>query len=164
MAPPAILIIFLCCLTGAAASTSVKAEKIKRAHIDDKQNVHIITARDRHTQVTDKGNSTELKLAPDNETVAWLVVNKWTAEGDIGPGAGELVIYRSGKITSIKCSPFIRDYWFWQDGRQIAIDCGGRHFAGREILYDTRTLKEVASFDQNDVPMEKRPDWSNSSN
>lgn len=115
-------------------------------------------------QITNKGNSAELKLAPDNETVAWLVINNWIAEGYIKPGSEELVIYRGGKINSIKCSPFIRDYWFWKDGRQVAIDCGGRHFAGREILYDAATLKEVSSFDQNDIPMEKRPNWSNSEN
>jgi hypothetical protein len=103
-----------------------------------------------------------LKLAPDNETVAWLALNTWKAEGDGRPGSEELVIYRNGKLASIKCTPFIRDYWFWQNGSQIAIDCGGRHFAGRELLYDTRTLRELASFDQAEVQLEKRPDWSNS--
>lgn len=161
---PAILIGFLCCLTVATASNSINAEKLKRVYLDDKQNVHVVTARNQHTQITNKGNSTELKLAPDNETVAWLVINNWIAEGDIKPGSEELIIYRDGKIASIKCSPFIRNYWFWKDGRQVAIDCGGRHFAGREILYDTATLKEVSRFDQNDVPMEKHPDWSNGDN
>lgn len=164
LALPASLIGLLCCLTVAVASNSINSEKLKRVYLDDKQNVHVVTVRDHHTQITNKGNSIELKLAPDNETVAWLVINNWIAEGDIKPGSEELVIYRGGKTASIKCSPFIRDYWFWKDGRQVAIDCGGRHFAGREILYDTATLKKVSSFDQNDVPMEKRPDWSNGDN
>jgi hypothetical protein len=51
--------------------------------------------------------------------------------------------------------------WFLRDGNQVAIDCGGKHFAGREILYDTRTGKELASFDEADVPMNQRPQWSN---
>jgi hypothetical protein len=154
----------MCFLAGAAAPARSNAEKLKRAYLDDKQNVHVVTARGHHTQVTNKKNSAELKLAPDNETVTWLVMNNWTAEGDIGPGSEELVIYRNEKVTSIKCGPFIRDYWFWKNSNQIAIDCGGRHFAGREILYDTKTMKEASRFDQNDVPMEKRPDWSNADN
>lgn len=148
----------------ANANANANAEKLKRAYLDNKQNVHIVTARDHHAQLTHKGNSAELKLAPDNETLAWLVMNNWTAEGDIGPGSEELAIYRNGKIGSIKCSPFIRDFWFWKKGSQVVIDCGGRHFAGREILYDTTTLQEVSRFDQNDVPLEKRPDWSNGDN
>jgi hypothetical protein len=76
-------------------------------------------------------------------------------------GSEELLIYRDGETASLKCTPFIRDYWFWQNGGQVAMDCGGRRFAGHEILYDTRTLKELARFDQAEVPPGKRPDWSN---
>jgi hypothetical protein len=146
------LISFSICAT---APSSSNAEKLKQAYLDDKQNVHVLTAHGHHAQVTNKKNSTELKIAPDNETVAWLVMNNWTAEGDIRPGSEELAIYRNGKADSIKCRPFIRDYWFWNNGSQVAIDCGGRHFAGREILYDTKTLKEISRFNQNDIPMEK---------
>jgi hypothetical protein len=49
------------------------------------------------------------------------------------------------------------------NGNRIAIDCGGLHFAGREILYDVKTLKELDSFDQMTVPTNKRPTWSLSS-
>jgi len=137
------------------------AGTLKETYLDKKNNVHVITGNGRHQQITHMGNARKLKLANDGNTVAWLVMNAWVAEGDIKPGSEELVIYRDGKAASIKCTPFIRDYWFWQNGEKIAIDCGGRHFAGREILYDTRTLKELATFDQAEVPLEKRPDWSN---
>lgn len=43
---------------------------------------------------------------------------------------------------------------------QIAYDCGGMHFAGNEVLFDTRTLKEIAHFHQGDVDLDKRPAWS----
>jgi hypothetical protein len=138
-----------------------KAGTLKETYLDQKNNVHVITSKGQHQQISHKGNARRPKLAHDGETVAWLVTNAWTAEGDIKPGSEELVIYRGGKTASIKCTPFIRDYWFWQNGEKIAIDCGGRHFAGRDILYDTRTLKELATFDQAEVPLEKRPDWSN---
>jgi hypothetical protein len=138
------------------------AGTLQKTYLDHKNNVHFVTKAGRHQQITNNGNASMLKLAPDSETVAWLVMNKWTADGDDKPGSEELVIYRNGKTASIKCTPFIRDYWFWQNGDKVAIDCGGRRFAGREILYDARTLKEIESFDQAEVPLAKRPDWSNS--
>lgn len=153
-----------CALLALSFTLNVKAEALKSVYLDEKKNVHVVTAHGTLHRLTDKGNATSLKLAPDGETVAWLVMNPWAAEGDDGPGSEELVIYRNKKVNSIKCRPFIRDYWFWMNGSQVAIDCGGRHFAGREILYDTRTLKELSSFDQAEVPLEKRPAWSNNDN
>lgn len=144
----------------AAVAPRADAETLKKVYLDQKNNVHLITGDGKHHQVTNKGNAALLKLAPDNETVAWLVLNTWKAEGDNKPGSEELAIYRKGKHSSIKCSPFIRNYWFWSNGKQIAIDCGGRRFAGREILYDAITLKELASFDQANIPLEERPRWS----
>lgn len=147
-----------------AADNAGSAEAVKNAYVDPKGSVHILTQEGQHRQITHGGRAGMLKLAPDKETVAWLVLRSWVAEGDDIPGSEELIIYRDGKINSIRCTPFIRDYWFWKNGDQIAIDCGGRHFAGREILYDTRTLKEIAAFDQADVPLAKRPDWSSDEN
>lgn len=144
--------------------TEPSAETLRKVYLDQKNNVHLITGEGKHRQVTNKGNAALLKLAPDNKTVAWLVLNTWKAEGSDLAGSEELVIYRKGKQTSIKCTPFIRDYWFWVGGKQIAIDCGGWRFAGREILYDVHTLKELASFDQADIPLEKRPNWSSNQN
>ncbi|MFC3460559.1 hypothetical protein [Massilia haematophila] len=144
-------------------TSQAQAEALKRVYLDKKNNVHLQTKQGRDRQVTRKGSASMLKLAPDNETVAWLVLNTWTAEGDDKPGSEELVIYRNGKSASIKCGPFIRDYWFWQNGNQVAIDCGGRRFAGREILYDVKTLKKLETIDQAEVPIDKRPEWSNSS-
>jgi len=143
-------------------SSYVEAEGLKRVYLDQKNNVHVLTQLGERRQITQNGKASMLKLSPDNQTVTWLVLNTWKAEGDDKPGAEELVIYRNKKSASIKCTPFIRDYWFWKNGRQIAIDCGGRHFAGREILYDTNTLKELANFNQAELRLEKRPDWSNS--
>jgi hypothetical protein len=135
-------------------------ETVRKAYLDQQKNVHVITTAGKDRKLTHKGNADSLKLAPDNRTIGWLVLNTWTAEGDDGPGSEELMIYREGKLASIKCAPFIRNYWFWKRGAQVAIDCGGRHFAGREILYDARTGKEVARLNQANVPLEKRPDWA----
>jgi hypothetical protein len=69
--------------------------------LDKNKNVHIVTSRDHDIQVTTKRNATSLKIAPDNETVAWLVMNNWIAKGDDEPGSEEIVIYHSGKISSL---------------------------------------------------------------
>jgi hypothetical protein len=151
-------------LAHCSAITTVNAETLKKVYLDKNKNVHIVTSRDQDIQVTTKRNAASLKIAPDNETVAWLVMNSWIAEGDDEPGSAELVIYQSGKISSIECRPFIRDYWFWKSGTQIAIDCGGRRFAGTETLYDIKTAKKISSFYEGDVPLDKRPDWSNGDN
>jgi hypothetical protein len=154
------LVAFACTLALTLPVPEAMGETIRKAYLDQQKNVHVITTAGKDRTLTHKGNADSLKQAPDNRTIAWLVLNTWTAEGDDGPESEELMIYRDGKLASIKCDPFIRNYWFWQRGAQVAIDCGGRRFAGREILYDTRTLKEVASLDQAKVPLEKRPDWA----
>ena len=141
--------------------TIADAEALKKAYLDSRGNVHIITERGKHQRLTHEGNATSLKLAANNETVGWLVKNSWTLPGGKAAGSEELVVYQHGKAASIKCTPFIRDFWFWENGDQVAINCGGLHFAGREILYDTRSLREVASFDEADVPLSSRPNWSN---
>lgn len=142
-----------------ALSSNVYSQDIKRAFLDRNHNVHIIDYSGSQHQLTHAGNARSLKLAANN-AVAWLVMNDWVADGDDVPQSQELKIYLKGKTRSIKCGMFIRDHWFWQDGDQIAIDCGGRHFAGWEYLYDIKTLTIIASFDQADVPLEKRPAWS----
>ena len=153
-----------CFLYGASATFNASAETVKRAYIDKRKNVHVVAVGGRDIQVTTKGNAADLKTAPDNKTVAWLTMNDWVAEGDVKPGSEELVIYRNGKAFSINCTPFIRDYWFWQKGDRVAIDCGGRRFAGRDILYDVKTLKKIESVDQAGIPFHKRPAWSRGDN
>jgi len=141
--------------------TIADAGGLKKAYLDSKGNVNVITGEGKHQRLTHEGNVTSLKLAANNETVGWLVKNSWMPPGEKIAGSEELVIYQHEKAVSIKCTPFIRDFWFWQNGSQVAINCGGLHFAGREILYDTGSLREVSSFDEADVPLNSRPDWSN---
>jgi hypothetical protein len=119
-------------------------------HVDEAGRVHLLTSAGKHLRLA--GPAANAQLAPDGDSAAWIV-----------PGAGELRLYRHGKTRAIKCEPVIRDFWFWKNGSRIAIDCGGSHFAGREILYDSATLKQLESFDQATVPTEKRPEWSSSS-
>jgi len=136
---------------------------LKQTYLDGKQNVHVVRSDGKDIQVTQKGHKANVKLSSDGNTVAWLVSHTWKVEGQTETGSSELVVYRNGKARTIKCEPYIRDYWFWKKGSRVAIDCGGAHFAGREILYDTNTLKELETVDQSVVPTKDRPIWSASS-
>lgn len=149
------LIGFLAALGGSAHAVTYKS-----IYLDDDQNVHIITSKGVDLRLTKAGKAEKVGLSPDRETAAWLLKNSWNAPDQSMPGASELIVYRQGAIRSIKCEPFIREYWFLMKGKLVAIDCGGLHFSGREYLYDVRTLKEIATFDQAIVPANKRPTWS----
>jgi hypothetical protein len=146
-----------------ALSVPVQAGDLKNAYVDGAGKVHIVTSAGKDIPMTGGGRAAQPKLAPDGGSAAWMVMNAAPAEGETKPGSSEVRLYRDGKTRAIKCEPFIRDFWFWKKGGRIAVDCGGSHFAGREILYDAKSLKQLESFQQADVPVEKRPDWSSSS-
>ena len=133
---------------------------LKNVYIDNEKNVHIISAEGRDEKISKSGDAADATLSPDKRSAAWRVLTAWIAEGDTEPGASQLAIYRDGQLRHIKCEPFIRDYWFWMQGRLVAIDCGGRHFAGTQSLYDIDTLRMLESFFQPDIPEDRHPVWS----
>ncbi|WP_154668166.1 hypothetical protein [Pseudoduganella violaceinigra] len=145
----------------AVACSSAYAGSLANAYIDDARNVHVVTAAGKDLQLTSDRQAKKVRLSAEGESVAWLVAPPADAGDEEGPA--ELRIYSRGRTRSIKCEPVIRDFWFWKQGSHIAIDCGGTHFAGREILYNVRSLKKITSFDQAEVPVEQRPKWSASS-
>jgi hypothetical protein len=151
---------FSAVVLAAILNTQATSAELDRVYVDDKQNVHVVTVSGSDLQVTNGGHRAKPVLSPDGKTAAWLVNQTWIAAGATESGASELVIYRHGRARSIKCEPFIRDYWFWKRGSRIAIDCGGAHFAGHEMLYDVRTLRKLDSFEQATTPPDKRPAWS----
>lgn len=146
-----------------AACSHATAGTLKQAYLDEMQNVHVVTSAGLDLKLTASGQGSEVKLSPDGDSVAWLVRSSAAASEESGAGSSKLAIYHHGSVRTIECGPYVRDYWFWMKGRRVAIDCGGRHFAGREILYDVNTLRVIASFDQAIVPVERRPAWSSSS-
>lgn len=148
-----------------AISVDCLAEPLsfEKVYVDNHKNIHVVTSTAKDIRLTNSGYGINASLSPDGKTAAWLVNNNLSSSGDTSPSASELKIYRNGRIQSIRCEPFVRDYWFWRKGRNIAIDCGSLHFAGSEILYDIATMKEIERFDQATVPPEKRPQWSISS-
>jgi hypothetical protein len=146
-----------------ALCAQAQAAALKRVYVDDGGKVHLVTSAGKELLVQQPERAANAKLAPDGDTAAWMVMAAAPAQGETEIGSSEVRLYRDGKSRSIKCEPFIRDFWFWKKGSRIVIDCGGSHFAGREVLYDAKSLKLLESFNQDDVPVEKRPDWSSSS-
>lgn len=143
-----------------ALSALANDERLNKIYIDKSKNVNVISFNGRKSKLTRHGRATRATLSEDRRTAAWLILHDWTAEGDRFPGASKLYVYRNGKTKIIECNPFIRDYWFWEGGEKVGIDCGGRHFAGILSLYEVSTGKELESFDQSDIPENKRPAWS----
>lgn len=152
-------IVLLICTAPCYASNTGNSS-VQAIYVDKTNNVHLVFRDGRDRKISSGGNAASATLAPDNRYAAWLVLNARADEGDAGAGASRLAVYRHGRLRYIKCEPFIRDYWFWMEGKQIAIDCGGRHFAGTLILHDADTLQAVASIVQADVPEDQRPAWS----
>jgi len=151
----AALVMSVDCLAGALG--------FEKIYVDSHRNVHFVTSAANDIRLTNYGDGVIASLSPDGKTAVWLVNNTLSSTEGKSPSASELIFYRDGRIRSIRCEPFIRDYWFLRKGRNIVIDCGSLHFAGSEILYDIASGKEIERFDQATVPPEKRPQWSMSS-
>ena len=139
-------------------SSPASAGSLAKAYADKSNNVHVVTASGKDIRLTTDRRADDVRLSPDGESASWLVLSYFAADGRKWPT--ELQVYHAGRTRSSKCGMIVREYWFWKDGSHVATDCGGLHFSGIETLYEVRTMKEVDSFDQAEVPVEKRPEWS----
>jgi len=135
-------------------ASAARAQNLADAHIDRRGNVVVVGKDGRPTMVTSKGGCERLVAAKDRRTVAW---SRSTRKGSA------VFIYRDGVVRQIDGNPFVRDYWFVDGGRKVAVASGGLHFAGWESLYDVATMKLIDEFNQNTTPAESRPWWSTSS-
>ncbi|RIX48950.1 MAG: hypothetical protein D3M94_03330 [Rhodocyclales bacterium GT-UBC] len=142
----------------AAFMSPVHAGTWSRIFLDGKGHAFLVKADGKMLRVSKHGRALNPKLAPDGETAAWLLVGRG---GEGAADASELAVYRHGRIRKIRCDPLIREYWFWQNGSYLVLDCGGRHFAGRNVLYEIASLRQVESVDQAKLPVEQRPAWAN---
>lgn len=136
-----------------------EAADIQQVHASGKHVTLVMTGGDSR-KVRERYAVRDARVAPDGMASAWLLADIVLEEPAGEVGASTLVVYRKGKRRTLPCGQLIREYWFVENGRKIAYDCGGRHFAGNEVLFDIRTLKEIARFHQTDVATNKRPAWS----
>lgn len=140
---------------------SATAADYKAAMVRGKQ-VQVLTTAGKTITVRERYPVQDVHVAPDGMAVAWLLEDLTMADAPGEKGVSTLVVYSKGKRRTLTCGQLIRQFWFHQQGQQIAYDCGGRHFAGMEVLFDTRTLKELARLYQGDVAHDQRPAWSRS--
>ncbi|WP_348260647.1 hypothetical protein P8935_12625 [Telmatobacter sp. DSM 110680] len=89
----------------------------------------------------------------------------WTLNGPLPDRPNEefpftLVLARNGRVVrKIEGSPFIWNWIFWSDGKQVAYESGPLHFSLQCTLADVKTGKEVASYDCfHGIPADA-PDW-----
>ena len=138
----------------AAFGSDARGQNIADAYIDQRGNVVVVGKKGRLTRVTAKGGCEQIAVAKDRGAVAW---SRSTRKGSA------VFIYRDGVVRKIEGNPFVREYWFVDGGRKIAVASGGLYFAGWESLYDVATLKLIDEFNQYTTPMVSRPSWSISS-
>lgn len=135
------------------------AADFKQAQASGKQ-LRLTTASGKVVTIKEHHAVRALRLAPDGMAAAWLLDDEVSDSPAGARYAATLVVYRKGQRATLACKQAIRAYWFVQQGKHIAFDCGGHHFDGDDVLFDTVTLKEIERFHQADVPSEKRPPWS----
>ena len=145
-------------ITILAACSNAGAGNLVKAYADKANNVHVVTASGKDLKLTSDGRAADVRLAPDGASASWLSLSYFAADGRKWPT--RLHVYHGGRTRLAECGGIIREYWFWKGGTHVATDCGGLHFAGIETLYQVGTMMEVDSFDQAEVPLEKRPEWS----
>ena len=127
---------------------------INRAYKDAQNKVRIVNRAGKQVAFFPGTRARDLCLSHDRTTQAWIVRVF---------GNDQLTLYRNHKTHIIQCAGVISNFRFVNQGRQACIDCGGAHFAGEEILYDTATHAKLASVDQGTVILGQRPPWSQNS-
>ena len=147
-------LILLALTSCATFGAQLRARDIADAYIDSRGNVVVVGKDGRPTLVTSKGGCERIAIAKDHRTVSW---SRATRKGSA------VFIYRDGAVRKIEGTPFVREHWFVDGGRKIAVASGGLYFAGWESLYDVATLKLIDEFNQYTTPIESRPSWSISS-
>jgi hypothetical protein len=104
------------------------------------------TAIPQSGQPTDKPTATEHRAGPNG-------LEGWTLNSPIPDHPGEtfpftLVIARNGRvIRKIDGDPFVWQWIFWNNGRQVAYESGPLHFGLQCILVSLTTGKQLASYD-----------------
>jgi len=146
-------VLILAALTsaGPVLGSALRGPEVADAYINQRGNVIVVGTNGRQTVVTSQGGCERIEVAKDRRTVAWF---KSTKRGSA------VFIYRDGVVGKIEGDPFVRDFWFVDGGRWIAIETGGMYFAGWEALYDVASLKRLAEFNQSMTPRAERPYWA----
>jgi hypothetical protein len=141
-------------------ASSVSAQTFTSATIDKRMRIVGSTTDGRLVVLARPGRYTRLQISEDHRTVVWLVVSRiqyHDAQTDV---SHLLSWYRAGRRHSFSTGEvFIRDVWFYNDGKDIGVNYGGMHFAGANVLLDALTGKETDFFADRDKSNKTVPAW-----
>jgi len=99
------------------------------------------------------------KVAPDEQTVGWLVGEHLNDDGGRFLYATKLMLYKNGRIIrTITPGGFVRGWRFWNDGKQVAVSSGAKAGPGGYELYDIATGRVMAKCE--DPLDENAPEWA----
>lgn len=130
-------------------------------YLDERRNVHVITATGKDVRLMREGPFREPKLSPDGRIIGMLPVSVIEREDPSGGEsievATEVWIYQGG-IVAQRFEPggFIRE-WNFVSTDSLAIYSGGLHFAGFYVLYDVATGEERGRAE--DPVTDQSPGW-----
>ncbi len=117
-----------------------------------------VSARPQAAPPPDQPKESEHRQGPEGR-------EGWTLDSPIPDHPGEtfpftLVIARKGRvIRKIDGDPFVWQWIFWNNGRQVAYESGPLHFVLQCTLVNVRTGKKLSSYDCFHGIPENAPDW-----
>lgn len=178
MAILAILLMMPLLAVNRATATASEHHQIVRAYIapvkchcqDSNPHgaVHIVYNDGQDQQVTKYTTALEVKVADDNQTVAWTIGKHINIDNpDIeAPSiddimlATQLVVYKDHKvINKIKGGWLVRGWNLLPGSQQVAVELGALHFAGVMELYNIGESEPVEVIDEANQP-NPLPAWT----
>jgi hypothetical protein len=138
------------------AQAPQKHEYGKQAELDREGNVYVSSDEGKLIKVAEQGHCSEIRVAPDDQTVACRV----TQPAEYLGKPGQLDFYfKGGSKRSIAPGVPIREWHFWNDGQQVSVFSGPLNGPRRYALYDLATGNIVEQLQE---PSEKRslPQWA----
>jgi hypothetical protein len=100
------------------------------------------------------------KTAPDGITEGWVLTYDNPEHGQEWRRIpGTLVIARHGKVIRQWDITTVRNWDFWNGGREVIYEAGGMHGPADCFRVSVETGKELASFPNCTFDVPNKPDW-----
>jgi len=158
---PRTAILCLCLLVSANLTYPIDVqEKLApstEAHLDPEGNVYVSSDQGKLIKMAGAGHCSEVIFASDRQTVACAVMKDTT---DLSWWRLEIYL-KGGTTTRIELGGLIREWHFWNDGRQVAVYSGPLEGPAAYALYDTASGRVLEKMTE--LPDESLlPQWAKS--
>lgn len=151
MSKPALATLLITFVIGAAAAQ--KFEYTKQAEIDAHGGIYVSSDAGKLIKMADRGHCGEAIVADDKQTVGCPVAEE-------PPQRLRLELYlKGGQRRTIEPGAPIREWHFWEQGKQVTIYSGPRDGSGTYGLYDTKSARLIQKLTE---PSDERllPQWA----